>query len=95
MTCGACAARIERRLNLLDGVEARVNFASERATAVFPVDVPVERLIAEVAAAGYRAELPAPATATDGTEGARFSDTVKLDFARQEEVDALRKQPLH
>lgn len=62
MTCGACAARIERRLNLLAGVEARVNFASERATAVFPVDVPVERLIAEVAAAGYRAELPPPAT---------------------------------
>ena len=58
MTCGACAARIERRLNLLDGVEARVNYASERATAVFPVDVPVERLIAEVAAAGYSAALP-------------------------------------
>ncbi len=58
MTCGACAARIEKRLNLLEGVEARVNYASERATATFPVDVPVERLIAEVAAAGYRAELP-------------------------------------
>jgi len=58
MTCGACAARIEKRLNLLEGVEARVNYASERATATFPVDVPVERLIAEVEAAGYRAELP-------------------------------------
>ena len=31
MTCGACAARIERRLNALDGVEASVNYASERA----------------------------------------------------------------
>ena len=40
MTCGACAARIEKRLNQLDGVEARVNYASERATATFPVDVP-------------------------------------------------------
>jgi P-type Cu+ transporter len=68
MTCGACAARIEKRLNLLDGVEARVNYASERATAVFPVDVPVERLIAEVEAAGYRAELP-PQSA-DRPEGA-------------------------
>jgi len=67
MTCGACAARIERRLNLLDGVEARVNYASERATAVFPVDVPVERLIAEVAAAGYSAALPPQAT--DDAEG--------------------------
>ena len=36
MTCGACAARIEKRLNLLEGVEARVNYASERATATFP-----------------------------------------------------------
>jgi VWFA-related protein len=31
----------------------------------------------------------------DGREGARFSDTLKLDFARQEEVDALLKKPLH
>jgi len=31
MTCGACAARIESQLNALDGVEARVNLASERA----------------------------------------------------------------
>jgi Cu+-exporting ATPase len=57
MTCGACAARIEQRLNSLDGVEARVNYASERATAVVE-GVPVERLIAEVAAVGYSASLP-------------------------------------
>jgi cation-transporting P-type ATPase A/B/Cu+-exporting ATPase len=74
MTCGACAARIEKRLNLLDGVEARVNYASERATAVYPVNVPVERLIAEVAAAGYRAELPPqeadrPESATEDIDG--------------------------
>ena len=70
MTCGACAARIERRLNLLEGVEARVNYASERATAVLPADVPVERLIAEVSAAGYTAELPGleAGQATDGPE---------------------------
>ena len=67
MTCGACAARIEKRLNQLDGVEARVNYATERATAVIPVDVKVERLIAEVAAAGYTAALPPPAA--DGAEG--------------------------
>ena len=58
MTCGACAARIERRLNLLEGVEARVNYASERATAVLPAGVPVERLMEEIVAAGYSAELP-------------------------------------
>ena len=58
MTCGACAARIERRLNLLEGVEARVNYASERATAVLPAGVPVERLMEEIVAAGDPAELP-------------------------------------
>ena len=31
MSCGSCAARIERRLNRLDGVVATVNFATERA----------------------------------------------------------------
>jgi P-type Cu+ transporter len=63
MTCGACAARIERRLNLLDGVEARVNYATERATALIPAGVPVELLLAEVAAAGYTAALPSPTPA--------------------------------
>ena len=31
MSCGSCAARIERRLNRLDGVVAAVNYATERA----------------------------------------------------------------
>src|ERR1700693_5320167 len=31
MTCAACAQRIEKALNKLDGVEAVVNFASESA----------------------------------------------------------------
>ncbi len=70
MTCGACAARIEQRLNALEGVEARVNYASERATAVMPAHVSVGRLIEEVAAAGYSAELPDedPHQAQDGRE---------------------------
>ena len=32
MTCASCAARIEKKLNRLDGVEATVNFATEQAT---------------------------------------------------------------
>ena len=55
MTCGACAARIERRLNRMDGVSARVNLASERAAVVIEGPVRVERVIEEVAAAGYSA----------------------------------------
>ncbi|HEY5318294.1 MAG TPA: heavy metal translocating P-type ATPase [Solirubrobacteraceae bacterium] len=70
MTCGACAARVERALNDLDGVEARVNYATERATAVVAPDVPVDRLIDEVSGAGYTAELVGedPYAADTGSE---------------------------
>ena len=57
MTCGACAARVERTLNSLDGVVASVNYATERASVRLPPSVPVERLIEQVGAAGYTAEL--------------------------------------
>lgn len=57
MTCGACAAKIERRLNVLDGVSASVNYASERARVALPVDLPVEKLVDEIRSAGYTAEL--------------------------------------
>jgi Cu+-exporting ATPase len=60
MTCGACVARVERALNRLDGVAARVNYATERATVTLPVDLPVQRLLDQVAAAGYVAELISP-----------------------------------
>jgi Cu+-exporting ATPase len=57
MTCASCAARIERRLNKLDGVAATVNFATEQATVHCDADVPVERLVAAVESAGYGAHL--------------------------------------
>ncbi len=55
MTCGACAARVQRALNQLDGVAAEVNYASERARVVHAADVPVSALIERVVAAGYTA----------------------------------------
>jgi Cu+-exporting ATPase len=64
MTCGACAARIEKRLNSLEGVEAQVNYATERATASVPVGVSPDRLIEEIAATGYTAKLPGQGPAT-------------------------------
>jgi Cu+-exporting ATPase len=36
MTCASCAARIERKLNKLDGVTATVNYATEKAKVTFP-----------------------------------------------------------
>jgi P-type Cu+ transporter len=60
MTCASCAARIEKKLNKLDGVAATVNFATEQATVQCDQDVRVEQLVAAVEAAGYGAR---PATA--------------------------------
>ncbi len=60
MTCAACAARIEKKLNKVDGVNATVNYATERATVEAPDGVGAEELIAVVEKAGYGASLPAP-----------------------------------
>ena len=66
MTCSSCAARIEKRLNKLDGVTATVNFATEQAHVERPADVTTEQLVAAVEAVGYAA---APvSTATSRTE---------------------------
>ncbi len=70
MTCGACAARVERCLNDLDGVAATVNYATERAKVALSEDVPLERLMAAVASAGYSAQpvddqIGLPADTTD------------------------------
>ena len=59
MTCASCAARIEKRLNELDGVAASVNFATERASVEFDsARVSLDELTDEVEAAGYHASLP-------------------------------------
>jgi Cu+-exporting ATPase len=55
MTCASCAARIEKRLNKVGGVEATVNFATEQATASCPEGVSTDDLVAAVRAAGYDA----------------------------------------
>ena len=66
MTCASCAARIEKRLNKLEGVAASVNFASEQAAVTFdPGQVGVEELIGAVEAAGYGAALPQDSEASD------------------------------
>ncbi len=58
MTCAACANRVERALNKVDGVvQANVNLANERATVQYvPGKVGVDGLIAAVEKAGYRAK---------------------------------------
>ncbi|MFI9768889.1 heavy metal translocating P-type ATPase [Streptomyces sp. NPDC052415] len=60
MTCASCAARIEKKLNRMDGVTATVNYATEKAKVSYGGDVSVDDLIATVEATGYTARLPAP-----------------------------------
>ncbi|WP_404347559.1 heavy metal translocating P-type ATPase [Phycicoccus jejuensis] len=65
MTCASCANRIERKLNKLDGVQASVNYATEKATVTTPAGYDPAALVAEIEKTGYTAALPAPA-ATPG-----------------------------
>ena len=58
MTCASCAARIERTLNKVEGVEATVNFATETASVSFdPTVVAPDQLTAAVERIGYQAQL--------------------------------------
>ena len=61
MTCASCAARVQKKLNKLDGVTATVNFATETARVSFPATVSPDDLVLTVEQAGYTAELPPPA----------------------------------
>ncbi|MEU3060607.1 heavy metal translocating P-type ATPase [Streptomyces subrutilus] len=63
MTCASCAARIEKKLNRMDGVEATVNYATEKARVTFDADISVAELIATVEATGYSAREPVRAPA--------------------------------
>jgi P-type Cu+ transporter len=58
MTCASCAARVEKKLNKLDGVTATVNYATEKARVSFPDALTPEDLVHTVEQTGYTATLP-------------------------------------
>jgi Cu+-exporting ATPase len=60
MTCASCATRIERKLNKIEGVEASVNYATEKARVQTSSGIRIEQLLKTVEDAGYTATLPAP-----------------------------------
>ena len=70
MTCASCAARIERRLNKLDGVEASVNYATEAARILAPSSLTRAELVAEVEAVGYHVVEPTPVAPAAGIDAA-------------------------
>ncbi|MEV4202765.1 heavy metal translocating P-type ATPase [Micromonospora globbae] len=77
MTCASCAARIEKKLNRMDGVSATVNYATEKATVRYAGDVTPDDLIATVEKTGYIAALPPPPAATGAPEPAEPVDELR------------------
>jgi Cu+-exporting ATPase len=74
MTCAACAARIEKNLNKLDGVEASVNLASEKALVRFSPDkASVAGILERIRDTGYDAQLAREGEVRDRTEAHRHA----------------------
>ncbi|MFE4378334.1 heavy metal translocating P-type ATPase [Streptomyces cyaneofuscatus] len=89
MTCASCAARIEKKLNRMDGVEATVNYATEKAKVTYRgEDVSVQDLISTVEATGYTAEEPPPPD-TGRSEAAESEPDDGLTALRQRLITSL------
>jgi Cu+-exporting ATPase len=78
MTCASCAARIEKKLNRIEGVTATVNYATEKARVSFPDTVTPEQLIGTVVDTGYTAQVHAPAGAPAPRPDAALSPAARL-----------------
>ncbi len=97
MTCASCSARIEKKLNRLDGVEASVNLATEKAKVRFSAPMTVEDIMATVAQTGYGASLieerkpQAPAHEDHGGHHDAAADAHDHDLAP---VEVLKRRAL-
>jgi Cu+-exporting ATPase len=84
MTCASCAARVEKKLNRMPGVEATVNYATEKAHLVLPEGTTVADAIATVETTGYSATAPPPpATSGDSSEPADEQDVQVASLRRR------------
>ncbi|MGX1268409.1 heavy metal translocating P-type ATPase [Streptomyces phaeoluteigriseus] len=87
MTCASCAARIEKKLNRIDGVTATVNYATEKAKISYPDGIEVTDLITTVEKTGYTAAEPPPPT-PPGDDG----DVRSAPPAADHELASLRQR---
>ncbi|MCX4675232.1 heavy metal translocating P-type ATPase [Streptomyces sp. NBC_01433] len=95
MTCASCAARIEKKLNRMDGVEATVNYATEKAKVSYRgADISVQDLIATVEATGYTAQEPAPAARADDAGSGSGSGSGSGGSAEDDALRPLRQRLL-
>ncbi|WP_108986715.1 heavy metal translocating P-type ATPase [Streptomyces coelicoflavus] len=92
MTCASCAARVEKKLNRMDGVTATVNYATEKARVSHPATTGVADLIATVVRTGYTAEEPAPPP--EPADEAGTGESGAGDGDGDPELSALRQRLL-
>ncbi|MFI1413646.1 heavy metal translocating P-type ATPase [Streptomyces sp. NPDC020707] len=94
MTCASCAARVEKKLNRMDGVTATVNYATEKAKVAYADGVEVADLIATVVRTGYTAEEPPPPLPPEPAEPSADRDASDEDATRtpDPELAALRER---
>ncbi|MET9729173.1 heavy metal translocating P-type ATPase [Streptomyces sp. NPDC006458] len=94
MTCAACAARIEKKLNRVEGVTATVNYATEKARISYPEGIEVADLIATVVRTGYTAEEPAPPAPAEEPGEPPGDDPETAALRRRLTVSALLAAPV-
>ncbi|MEO8518653.1 MAG: heavy metal translocating P-type ATPase [Dermatophilaceae bacterium] len=82
MTCASCAARIEKKLNKLEGVVATVNYSTEKAKVTYSGSLSPADFVATIEATGYTAALPAPkvdrAAADEGEDDEKDDEVTRL-----------------
>jgi len=95
MTCASCASRIEKKLNRIEGVDATVNYALERASVTYdPGTVDPDELLSAVRAAGYDATLPAPVSVDVDIVGETSDDAHLADLRRRLVLSAVLSVPV-
>ncbi|MFI1825285.1 heavy metal translocating P-type ATPase [Streptomyces sp. NPDC020412] len=87
MTCASCAARIEKKLNRMEGVEATVNYATEKAKVTFSEDVSVKDLIGTVEATGYTAAPPKPKQDAAATSSGSGADAAEAEGGEEDDAE--------
>ncbi|MFC3577671.1 heavy metal translocating P-type ATPase [Streptomyces yaanensis] len=94
MTCASCAARVEKKLNRMDGVTATVNFATEKAKISYLDGIEVADLIATVVKTGYTAEEPPPPQPEEPTEQADPAEHAEPATSVEDPQQAALRQRL-
>ncbi|MGI5351436.1 heavy metal translocating P-type ATPase [Streptomyces sp. CA-250714] len=92
MTCASCAARVEKKLNRMDGVTASVNYATEKAKVSMGEGVQVADLIATVEATGYTAAPPEPPRTEPGPAAGGADASADASAAADAELRPLRQR---